>query len=300
MITAAKHISVVIPAFNRIAVLRRAIDSVLAQTCPPGELIVVDDGSDDSTRELIASCYADTVKYIYQANHGVSHARNTGIKMAKGKWIALLDSDDEWHPEKLQLQLEALTRHPEYEFCHTNEIWIRNGIRVNAMNKHEKSGGYIFVRCLPLCVISPSSALIKKSVFDRIGFFDEGMPACEDYDLWLRYCSASPVLYIETPLINKYGGHEDQLSRKHWGMDRFRLHALKKIIASQELSTAQFDAAVDMFHSKLNILMKGADKHRNNELKQACRSMLETVNSAIAAKREKIVGSKNDLKICTK
>jgi len=275
----AQQISVVIPTFNRSGVIRRAIQSVLTQTCPPGEIIVVDDGSSDGTEELITSEFKTQLKYIHQTNRGVSHARNSGIKLAQGSWIAFLDSDDQWQPNKLQLQIEALDSQPGYEFCHTNEIWIRNGMRVNAMNKHEKSGGYIFHKCLPLCVISPSSTLIQKSVFERIGLFDEELPACEDYEMWLRYCVDNPVLYLETPLIVKYGGHDDQLSRKFWGMDRFRLHALLKILSSNSLSEEQSAAALEVADIKLNILMKGAEKHQNAELLSFCVEINEQLQS---------------------
>jgi len=288
LITSAREISVVIPTFNRIAVLRRAIQSVLSQTCPPGEILVVDDGSNDGTQELIKSDYHGSVIYILQSNSGVSHARNTGITLAKGKWIALLDSDDEWMPGKLEMQIQALNRNPDFDFCHTNEIWIRNGKRVNAMDKHEKSGGYVFEKCLPRCVISPSAALIRKSVFDRIGLFDDELPACEDYDLWLRYCCSQPVLYIDTPLIIKYGGHSDQLSRKYWGMDRFRLHALLKLVLTQSLSESQVDAAVNIFNEKLAVLIKGAEKRGNNEMLDQCRKLENELKRALNEKNNEL------------
>jgi glycosyltransferase involved in cell wall biosynthesis len=266
-------ISVVIPTFNRVGLLERAIQSVLMQTLSPGQIIVVDDGSVDQTRETIQSKYKEEVIYFYQANQGVSHARNTGINIAKGNWIALLDSDDEWMPEKLEQQVLALVNQPDYGFCHTNEIWIRDGKRVNPMLKHAKSGGHIFDKCLPLCVISPSSVLLKKNIFDELGGFDTGLPACEDYDFWLKYCCQNPVLYIETPLLIKYGGHEDQLSKKHWGMDRFRLRSLLKLIALAPLSDSQKNMAVSTFYDKLQVLENGAKKKNNDEVRKSCDEM---------------------------
>lgn len=281
----AVNISVVIPTFNRAPVIERAINSVLAQTRSPDEIIVVDDGSVDDTQQRIEAKYGSQVTYIFQANRGVSHARNVGIKMSRGNWIALLDSDDEWNPEKLELQLTALASAPEFDFCHTNEIWIRNGRRVNAMSKHEKSGGFIFEKCLPLCVISPSSALIKKTVFDEIGLFDEELPACEDYDFWLRYCCVEPVLYVEQPLVVKYGGHEDQLSRKYLAMDRFRLLSILKTISQGKLSEAHEKAALQVFYEKHKILMNGANKHQNMELLSFCQKILVEMEELLSNKK---------------
>ena len=214
-------ISVVIPTYNRKHTLPRALDSVLAQSYQPFEIIVIDDGSNDGTFDLIKSKYpsinlleshkpSKSLKGYSQK--GVSVARNVGIKQSKGDWIALLDSDDEWIPDKLIKQVQLLKKNEGSVFCHTNEIWIRNGIRVNQHKKHQKYGGYIFKECLDICRISPSSALIHKSIFEDIGLFDESLKVCEDYDLWLRITSNYPVLFLDEFLIKKYGGHEDQLS----------------------------------------------------------------------------------------
>jgi len=275
------RVSVVIPTFNRSDVLDRAINSVLSQTCKVDEIIVVDDGSVDGTRELVSSWRHEKIVYIAQKNLGVSHARNAGIKRAKGNWIAFLDSDDEWHPVKLERQMTALVEQPCYELCHTNEIWIRDGRRVNAKNKYEKSGGRIFEKCLPLCVISPSTVLIKKSVFLRLGMFDEHLPACEDYDFWLRYCCNNAVLYLDEPMIKKYGGHADQLSKKFIGMDRYRLYAILKLLSSGVLTQNQARAAIIAFRKKIEIVIKGARKHQNQTLLNDCQLMQEQLAELI-------------------
>lgn len=259
------NISVIIPTFNRRQLLGRAIESVLKQTYSPMEIIVIDDGSNDGTRELIKNKYPE-VKYIYQDNSGISSTRNLGINKSTGNWIAFLDSDDEWLPGKLQSQIEALIQNPEFKICHTNEIWIRNGRRVNPKKKHQKFGGKIFKKCLPLCVISPSSVLIHKSVFHEFGYFDTNLPACEDYDMWLRICAFLPVLYIPDELIIKYGGHDDQLSHKYWGMDRFRIQALDKIVNNPKINKNQRAAAKDMLVHKLEIFMTGAKKRKRTEI----------------------------------
>ena len=154
---------------------------------------------------------------------GVSVARNVGIKQSKGDWIALLDSDDEWTPDKLIKQVQLLKKNEGSVFCHTNEIWIRNGVRVNQHKKHQKYGGYIFKECLDICRISSSSALIHKSIFGDIGLFNESLNVCEDYDLWLRITSNYPVLFLDEFLIKKYGGHEDQLSKTPEGIEQYRI-----------------------------------------------------------------------------
>lgn len=253
------RVSVVVPTYNRCRYLKRALRSVYAQSYSPYEVIVIDDGSSDATTAMVQKQFPG-VKYFFQSNKGVSAARNLGIKQAKGDWIAFLDSDDEWLPSKLQLQVESLKDQSDKKVCHTEEVWIRHGRRINPMHKHRKSGGWIFRQCLPLCVMSPSSIMLHRSIFETVGMFDESLPACEDYDLWLRITARYPVLFIEQPQIVKYGGHDDQLSRKYWGMDRFRIKALEKIIATGMLSDDDRREAVNMLRKKSEIYRQGALK----------------------------------------
>jgi glycosyltransferase involved in cell wall biosynthesis len=257
-------VSVVIPTYNREHLLERSLDSVLGQTLAADEIIVVDDGSTDNTVSTLKSLHPE-VKLIQQDNLGVSAARNAGIAASRHEWIALLDSDDVWHENKLERQISALKNDPEYLLCHSDEIWIRNGVRVNQMNKHKKAGGHLFQHCLPLCAISPSAVMIRRSLFEEIGLFDETLPACEDYELWLRICSRFPVLYIDEALITKHGGHDDQLSTQHWGMDRFRIQALNKLLSEIELNDSDRDAAIKMMLNKINIYLAGAEKHGNTD-----------------------------------
>jgi len=262
-------ISVIIPTYNREPFIGRALDSVLAQSRQPAEVIVVDDGSTDSTAVLLRQLYPQ-VSYVYQENQGVSSARNAGIARARYDWLALLDSDDEWLPAKLAAQSAALSQNPGYRICHTDEIWIRRNERVNPMRKHVKSGGWIYEKCLPMCVISPSSVLIHRSVFDDVGDFDEQLPACEDYDLWLRICASYPVLFVDDLLLKKYGGHQDQLSRKFWGMDRFRVHAMEKMLTTGSLGEQQRAATLRELLHKFRVLLNGARKRNNNQFMLAC------------------------------
>lgn len=265
-------ISVVIPTFNRAQVLGRALASVFSQTLAPVDVIVVDDGSSDETQALIQRDYPQ-VRYIFQNNKGVSAARNRGIEAATSEWIALLDSDDEWLPEKLERQIGLLQKCSKEKVCHTEEIWVRNGKRVNQMKKHQKTGGWIYQRCLPMCAMSPSSIVIHRDIFNEVGLFDETLPACEDYDLWLKICARFPVAYLDEPMIVKYGGHEDQLSQRHWGMDRFRIQSLASMLRFGELNQEDRDATLEMLQEKLRVLSLGAIKRDNQDLLSHCESL---------------------------
>jgi len=252
-------ISVIIPTYNRKHTLDIALDSVLNQTITSSEIIVVDDGSTDGTSEWIDSKYP-SVKLFRQKNQGVSSARNTGIKQAKGDWIALLDSDDEWLSNKLERQVQALQENSDILFCHTNEIWIRNGVRVNQMKKHQKYGGHIFEKCLDMCRISPSSSLIHKSILEDVGLFDEKLKVCEDYDLWLRITAKYSVLFLDEPLIIKYGGHEDQLSKVPEGIEQYRIQSLEKILLNGKLTYKQKSQMIQMLKKKYRIYANGLKK----------------------------------------
>jgi len=273
--------SVIIPNYNRKHTLGRAIDSVLAQTVQPLEIIVVDDGSTDGTLEWLKIIYPK-IQSISQSNKGVSAARNMGINQAKGDWIALLDSDDEWLPNKLEKQIQALQENPKMMFCHTNEIWIRNGVRVNQMKKHQKYGGQIFEQCLDMCRISPSSSLLHKSIINDIGLFDENLKVCEDYDLWLRVTSKYPVLFLDEPLIKKYGGHDDQLSKTPEGIEQYRIQSLEKILQEGQLTQSQFQSAKNMLIHKLKIFANGLKKRKKNpELQVIEKKIQDWTNIAI-------------------
>jgi glycosyltransferase involved in cell wall biosynthesis len=270
-------ISVVIPTCNRAHTLWRALESVLAQTLPAAEVIVVDDGSEDETSALLQRAYPQ-VTVLQQNNRGVSHARNRGIRTARHEWIAFLDSDDCWLADKLATQARALRDAPTYRLCHSDEIWIRHGRRVNPMHKHAKHGGEIFLHCLPRCAISPSTAVAHKSLLEEFGSFDEALPACEDYDLWLRICARYPVLHVAEPLAVRHGGHADQLSQRYWGMDRFRVQALEKLLATTDLRPDYRLAALHTVLKKLEVLAGGARKRGNSQLLRECetRSVVHT------------------------
>jgi glycosyltransferase involved in cell wall biosynthesis len=253
------RVSVIIPTHNRASMVREAMESVSAQTFQDWDLLVVDDGSTDDTERYLATVRSP-FRYVRTPHRGVSAARNTGIDITGGEWIAFLDSDDLWLPRKLERQLRALRAGPPVSLCYTDEIWIRNGRRVNPRERHRKHSGWIFERCLPLCIISPSSALIHRKVLEDVGGFDETLPACEDYDLWLRITLRYAVRFLEEKLIIKRGGHSDQLSQAHWGMDRFRVRALSRILGDSLLTESQSAIVREELERKCTILAQGARK----------------------------------------
>ena len=256
-------ISVVIPTLNRINTLQRALDSVINQTYKPAEIIVVDNGSSDGTLKFLREQYPK-ITILTENKIGVSSARNKGIKKSINQWIALLDSDDAWHPKKLEIQTSMLdSAVKEYNFIHTDEVWFRNNKHINQMKKHKKQGGYIFERCLSLCCISPSSVLFKKNILDKVGLFDESLPVCEDYDMWLKICSSEEVLFAQDKLTYKYGGHKDQLSKSYWGMDRFRIKSIENVIKNFDLTYKQKKQAKKELIKKLKIIINGAFKRNN-------------------------------------
>ncbi len=267
-------VSLIIPTFNRAHTLPRALDSVLGQLRPPEQVIVVDDASTDATAEIL-DAYQQRIELVsLPQNRGVSHARNVGIEIARGEWIALLDSDDTWKPTKLARQLDMVNHDPAVRALHTDELWVRNGRRVNPGERHRKPQGRVYTDCLPLCCVSPSAVLLHREVFDRCGLFDESLPACEDYDLWLRVFSRYPLALVDEPLVVKYGGHEDQLSRRYWGMDRFRVESLAKMLASDGPDERERAQTLRMLHEKCNILINGARKRGNQALLEKCQQLL--------------------------
>jgi glycosyltransferase involved in cell wall biosynthesis len=265
-------VTVIIPTFNRGYCLAESIQSVRDQSFTDFDLIVVDDGSTDNTPEVMRQ-FPGIQQIRLEENRGVSFARNQGIAVAKGEWIAFLDSDDLWDKKKLATQMKWVDGHSDHHAIYTDEIWIRNGVRVNAMNKHRKYSGDIFRYCLPLCIVSPSSVLLHAELLSEVGGFDESMPVCEDYDLWLRIAKRFPFHFIEEKLIVKRGGHEDQLSRKFWGMDRWRVHALEKLLQENRMNEDQRDWVVAMLIEKCRILAIGYGKRGKSQDEEYYRNL---------------------------
>jgi len=280
------RVSVVIPAFNRWRLLAEAIDSVLAQSYRDFELIVVDDGSSDATASELAKL-ASRLQFFVTERRGVSAARNLGVSQSRGYYIAFLDSDDLWLNSKLERQTRFMDEHPEFHICQTDEIWIRNGVRVNPRAVHQKPSGDIFSSSLELCLVSPSAVMMTKALFDRTGGFDEAFPVCEDYDLWLRISAQHQVPLIPDRLTIKRGGHADQLSRSIWGMDRYRILALQKVLRS-DLDRSQEAAVLKMLRHKVAIIAAGARKRGREQEAQNLEAIVAELE------QEKLNGRQRD------
>ncbi len=251
-------ISVIIPTYNRAETVKRAVESVLSQTYRNFELIVVDDGSTDNTGKTLNS-YAPHLRYLHQPNRGVSAARNAGAREAAGEYVAFLDSDDEWKPEKLEKHIKYMLAN-NFSVSQADEIWIRNGKRLNKGKRHQKFEGDIFLPSLSLCLVTPSAVMMKKELFRDYGGFDENLPACEDYDLWLRMALNEKFGYLKEDLVVKYGGHEDQLSAMPV-LDKFRIISLYNLLESGSLPEGEKkDAVKDKLLEKAEIFLIGARK----------------------------------------
>lgn len=272
-------ISIIIPTFNRSQVLLRAINSVLNQTHKDFELIIIDDGSTDQTYDLLLALINDEkIKYFKSENSGVSAARNLGVKHSVGEYITFLDSDDEWLPHKLFDQINFLKLETEHRIVFGEEIWIRNGVRVNQKKIHQKSGGSIFKECVQQCFIAPSSVLMERSLFLEMNGFNEEFLVCEDYDLWLRISSLYKIGFIPHPIITKHGGHDDQLSTKFVAMDFWRLKSMDQLLKSKKLSKEQTEVVIESMKRRGSILLQGYQKHGNIKDYELINTMLENLN----------------------
>jgi glycosyltransferase involved in cell wall biosynthesis len=275
-------VSCIIPTFNRAHVLERAVQSVLNQTYCDLECIVVDDASTDETHALLEKIYDPRLKLIrLEKNRGVSAARNCGAREARGQWLAFLDSDDEWLAHKLEEQVKLALDPHEHPLIHSNEIWVRNGVRVNAKSIYEKGGGDQFARSCQSCVIGPSTVMIKASVFWELDGFREDFEVCEDYEFWLRYLASREVSFISEPLIVKYGGHDDQLSRRYKAMDDWRLRALLELLEHKCLSFAQQQVVFAEIQRKGRILLIGYEKHQRPRDCQRVQAMIDKAQTLL-------------------
>lgn len=262
--------SVIIPTHNREKLLPRAVDSVLNQSFSNFELIIVDDCSTDNSNKYLHSISKKNKKVTIiktDTNKGVSHARNLGVSISQSNWVTFLDSDDEWLPFKLQKQYEYILNHKKAQLIHSNEIWIKNGVRINQHNKHKKSGGDIFNRSLNFCIIAPSTVAINKQTWNKYGPFDEEMTVCEDYDLWLKISLTEQIDFINDILIKKYGGHSDQLSTRYVAMDYYRVKSMINLIIQRksDFTEEKLLETKNIIDKKYQILCKGYNKHNRQE-----------------------------------
>ncbi len=202
-------VTAIIPAFNAGASIARALESALSQTLPPDEIIVVDDGSSDDTAEQVKR-FKNKVKYIRQDNSGPGQARNTGIEAAKSKWIAFLDSDDEWMPERLESQMKIIQRHSDLAWCGGNAVNNNFGVETFRSNPDKALCGlgskeyfdnYLLAVGKGHIIEATNTFLIRKDVFSEVGMFDPSFLRAEDSDMWCRIAFKYPQFgYVNKPL----------------------------------------------------------------------------------------------------
>ena len=269
-----KTVDAVITTHNRAEFITDALDSAVKQTFDELRIIIIDDGSNINVSAIISKYLSESsgllkkkkrkIFYVYQRQRGISAARNTGIKLSRADYIAFIDDDDIWKKKKIERQIEELAANG-LRVCYTDEIWYMNGKHLNQLKKHRKYSGDIFEKALPLCIISPSSILIERSVFSEIGFFDTSFEVCEDYEFWLRLTLHFEVFFLEEKLIIKRGGHDSQLSRKYPAMDRFRIEAIKKLIDNVKMPENKYQAALNEIKKKIDIYINGCLKREKKE-----------------------------------
>ena len=259
-LNAVPAVAVVIPVRDRAAMVVEAVRSVLAQTFRDFALVVVDDGSSDDSFEAASAALSVAPagsRVLRQPPSGVAAARNAGAAALDSAWIAFLDSDDLWEPAKLATQMAWLAERPAYRIAQTDERWLDRGRHRNPGARHRKEET-IFPRCLERCLVSPSAVAIRRDLYDALGGFDPSFALCEDYELWLRIALRERVGLVAEPLVIKRGGHADQLSRSIWGLDRFRVAALVKLLATTPLGADERAAVAGVLRTKCDVLAQGA------------------------------------------
>ncbi len=254
---------------------------------------MVDDASTDGTGGwVLGQLKAQDSRFSYMRlgsrARGVSYARNTGWRHTKGEWVAFLDSDDEWAVEKLEKQLNLLEQ-SGHKICHANELWLRNGLKLAQKKKHTKYGGEIFLKCLPLCCMSPSAVMLHRTLFPQGEVFREDFPVCEDYELWLRLAAKYQVALVPDELVIKHGGHCDQLSMRYKAMDYWRVKALAEHLHNEELNDHRRMEVAKMMCQKAKILLKGYKKHNNLHTVPQVESWLRAAKKELEALKSQAI-----------
>jgi glycosyltransferase involved in cell wall biosynthesis len=263
----ADSVSVILPTYNRSMQLREAVQTVLSQTQLPFELIIADDGSTDGTGDYVQKMNnVGMVHYLRIPHCGMpGKVRNAGARLAAGEYLAFLDSDDLWKPEKLARQTNFFEGHPEIRICHTGETWQRGEKIVSQAGQKHKRSGNVFADALMKCIIGPSTVMMRRELFEEFGGFREHLEIAEDYELWLRVTAKYPVGYIDEPLVIKRGGHADQLSEKYGQIEIFRIKALLLNLEEGHFEGEQRRLAAKELVRKCRIYAQGCDKRGKDQ-----------------------------------
>jgi len=204
-------VSVIMPTYNRAEFIGKAIDSVLAQDYKHLELIIIDDGSTDDTKEIVESYLSDKILYYYQDNSGQSVARNNGINHANGKYIAFLDSDNIYNPGKISTQVAFLNENSEYQVIYGDDEFIDENGNTFSTKNMQRYSGFIYDKLLINNIISHNTVMARKYCFEEMGGFNEFLSVADDYELWLRFSTRYRFYYMPV-LFVKYRVMENQIS----------------------------------------------------------------------------------------
>ena len=312
------NVAVVIPVRDRAAMVVEAIASVLAQTYRDLGVVVVDDGSADGSAESAETALARAAvparvvrlpardaptppgpprqptpvvaappAAVCPGRRGVAAARNAGAAVFDARWLAFLDSDDLWLPAKLERQIAWLAERPRYRLAQTEERWLDGGRHRNPRAWHRKEE-QLLLRSFERCLVSPSAVVLSRELFAEHRGFDEAFAVCEDYELWLRITARERVGLVPERLVVKRGGHPGQLSRSTWGLDRWRVAALAKFLATVPLADAERAAAIAVARGKCAVLASGAERRgkrdeaeRYRRLADAFATLVEVLPAAL-------------------
>jgi glycosyltransferase involved in cell wall biosynthesis len=256
------EISVIIPVYNRPYLLSEAVISVLDQTHSDFDILIVDDGSTDTTPETIKTLAAgdSRIKTLTLDHTGYAGlVRNRGAAQTDSRYLAFLDSDDFWLNNKLQLQRDQLAA-TGLKISHTREKWIRNGLEVSQAGQKHNREGYVFQEALKKCILGPSTVMLDRVMFEETGGFREDLEIAEDYELWIRMTALHPVCYLDIPLTVKKAGHDGQLSEKYGQIEIFRIWALQSLADNPLFSSMQRDLLAKELTAKAGIYAKGCRK----------------------------------------
>lgn len=258
-------ISVVIPVYQRQKLLTRALGSVLQQSVAVDAIIIVDDGSFPA----IASAYKDSRIHIIRIPHSgmPGKVRNAGLKHVRSEWVAFLDSDDMWLPEKLECQCTVLKQQSDADCVFTREYWIRKG-KLSVAPEPIQNYKKLFETSVQKCTMGPSTIMVKSDILDLLQGFREDLVFAEDYECWLRLLLRTKAFALERPLILKYAAMGDNLSETTPMQELYRLKALVGVIeqvgrGTLGAETWQWELLESAFRTKLAIVKTGALKHRN-------------------------------------
>ncbi len=223
------EISIIIPAFNSEKYIEEALGTLLAQKCPLKEIIVIDDGSTDGTASLVKR-YGERVSYHFQENRGLSAARNAGIRLSTGSYLAFLDADDLYHPEKLEIQKRFLDTHPDVDMVFSDfEYFGGNLLRRPIPDSFKRGEGNLFVDLFKFNCIAIPTVLLRRDCFEKVGFFDEALRAAEDYDFWLRLIKGKKIGYIDRVLA-RVRLHPENMSKNADLMRDYEIKVMHKAL----------------------------------------------------------------------